>query len=31
LNEPLTGSLLLGAALVLGGIWLTNRPAVHDH
>jgi drug/metabolite transporter (DMT)-like permease len=31
LNEPLTGSLLIGAALVLGGIWLTNRPAVHDH
>lgn len=28
LDEPLTGSLLLGAALVLGGIWLTNRPAV---
>ncbi len=31
LSEPITGSLLLGAALVLGGIWLTNRPAVPDH
>lgn len=26
LDEPITRSLLAGAALVLGGIWLTNRP-----
>ncbi len=26
LDEPLTGSLLLGGALVLLGLWLTNRP-----
>lgn len=26
LHEPLTGSLLVGGSLVLGGLWLTNRP-----
>jgi drug/metabolite transporter (DMT)-like permease len=29
LGEPLTPSLVVGAALVLGGIWLTNRPDPH--
>ena len=26
LHEPLTASLLTGGTLVLGGLWLTNRP-----